>query len=253
MCGFSLWNDYVVIRFASKRFGLVEFCIRWFFYCSKSWCLSMVFEWIWVLSLCVLVEGLTLVILVCRFLTIMRVTLSSHIRVAMWLLCMFFRLTFGHYVFSRVMVMGLFTWSWAYFHGLGINVSQKPVLGWPLCQDICFMVVGWYKLCRRSAFPLALSSNEMGRDYTFVCYGYLLISSGNSFSSTSFSYPTHRWTIVPLHRPRVIRNPMVLPCFYRRVSTYWLICLEDLQSLSAIDNRASSLLMKLLTICTILP
>jgi hypothetical protein len=54
----------------------------------------------------------------------------------------FSRLPFGRCVFSRVMVVGLFTWSWDYFHGLGINVSQKSVLGWPLCQDICFMVVG---------------------------------------------------------------------------------------------------------------
>jgi hypothetical protein len=51
-----------------------------------------------------------------------------------------FGLPFGHYVFSRVMVVGLFTWSWDYFHGIGINISQNSVLGWPLCQDICFMV-----------------------------------------------------------------------------------------------------------------
>jgi hypothetical protein len=66
-------------------------------------------EWIWVLSLYVL-EGFALFILVGRFLTVMRVTLPSRIWKAMWLLCMFFGLPFGHCVFSRVMVMGLFAW-----------------------------------------------------------------------------------------------------------------------------------------------
>jgi hypothetical protein len=31
---------------------------------------------------------------------------------------------------------------WAYSHGLGIKVSHKSILGWPLCQYICYMVVG---------------------------------------------------------------------------------------------------------------
>jgi len=28
------------------------------------------------------------------------------------------------------------SWSWAYSHGLGIKVSHKSVLGWPLCQYV---------------------------------------------------------------------------------------------------------------------
>jgi len=28
-------------------------------------------------------------------------------------------------------------------------------------------------------------------------------------------------------------------CLYRRVSAYWLICLEDLKSLSVVDDRAN--------------
>ena len=55
-----------------------------------------------------------MLILDCLFLTFMRVTMSSRIQVAMWLLCMFFGLPFGHCVFSRVMVMGL-------LHGRGIT------------------------------------------------------------------------------------------------------------------------------------
>jgi hypothetical protein len=31
MHGFSLWNDCVVVRFESKRIGLVELCIHWLF------------------------------------------------------------------------------------------------------------------------------------------------------------------------------------------------------------------------------
>jgi hypothetical protein len=54
--------------------------------------LCAIFEWIWVLSLFVLLEGFALFILVGCFLTVMRVTLSSRIRAAMWLLCMFFGL-----------------------------------------------------------------------------------------------------------------------------------------------------------------
>jgi hypothetical protein len=84
----------------------------------------------------IFLEGFTLFILAGRFLIVVRVTLSSCIRAAMWLLCMLFGFPFGRYVFSRVMVMGLFTWSWDYFHHIGINVSPKLVIGWPLCQDI---------------------------------------------------------------------------------------------------------------------
>jgi hypothetical protein len=83
-----------------------------------------------------LVEGFSLCILVGFFLTVMRVTpvqsySDCHLVVvyvswiAIWLLCVFPE-----------------SWSWAYSHGLGIKVSRKSVLGWPLCQDICFMVVG---------------------------------------------------------------------------------------------------------------
>jgi hypothetical protein len=70
-------------------------------------------------------EGFALYILVGFFLTVMRLTLSSHIRTTIWLLCVFPE-----------------SWSWDYSHGLGIKVSWNSVLGWPLCQYICYMVVG---------------------------------------------------------------------------------------------------------------
>jgi hypothetical protein len=59
-----------------------------------------------------LVEGFALCILVGCFLTVMRVTLSSRIQTAIWLLCIFPDCHLVVVCFSRVMVVGLFTWSW---------------------------------------------------------------------------------------------------------------------------------------------
>jgi hypothetical protein len=68
-----------------------------------------------------------LFILVGRFLIVMRVTLSSRIRATMWLLCMFFGLPFGHYIFSRAMVVGLFSWSWHQrISEVGLRVAIMP-------------------------------------------------------------------------------------------------------------------------------
>jgi hypothetical protein len=97
-----------------------------------------------------LVEGFTLCIIVGCFLTVMRETVSNRIQIAIWLLC-----------FSRVMVMGLFTWSWDYSHGIGIKVSQNLVLGWTLCQYICLWLLGDVSYASGYAFPLALLSNDL--------------------------------------------------------------------------------------------
>jgi hypothetical protein len=67
----------------------------------------------------VLLEGFTLFILIGRFLTVMRVTISSCIQIAMGLLCMFFL----NYLLVTVyfpeswswvihLVVGLFLWYW---------------------------------------------------------------------------------------------------------------------------------------------
>jgi hypothetical protein len=47
-----------------------------------------------------------------------------------------FRTTFCSLCIFQSHGHGFITWSWDYFYGLGINVSQKSVIGWPLCQDI---------------------------------------------------------------------------------------------------------------------
>jgi hypothetical protein len=85
----------------------------------------------------ILLEGFTLFILVGCLLTIN----GNHTQlysVVMGLLCMF-RTPFGHCVSSRAMFVGFFTWSWAYFVVLA---STQLVMGWPLCQEVCFRVVG---------------------------------------------------------------------------------------------------------------
>jgi hypothetical protein len=70
----------------------------------------------WYYRSVLMVEGFTLCIIVGCSLTVMSVTLSSRIQIAIWLLCIFFIPE---------------SWSWAHSHCLGTKVSQDPVLGWP--------------------------------------------------------------------------------------------------------------------------
>jgi len=77
--------------------------------------------------------------------------------------------------------------SWVYSHGRGIIfmiLASTYLIIWSQgghCAKIYSLwLIGWYRLWLWSAFPLALSSNEMDRGYTSVCFGYLLLSSGNS-------------------------------------------------------------------------
>jgi len=85
----------------------------------------------------IVLERFALFSLVFRLLTIM-VTISSCIQV-LWGFCVCFELPFGHCVSSRAMFVG-----YSPGHGIifVILASTKLVMGWPLCQEVCFMVVG---------------------------------------------------------------------------------------------------------------
>jgi len=177
-----------------------------------------------------LLEGFSLFSLVGRFLTHM----GNHVQLysdCYGLLCLFRNTFFGHSVISRAVVVGLSLW---YFH----QCISEVVIGWPLCQYVYFMVVWWYKLCLGPVFPwnyYPLIHYLICMRVVPLCFlGTCYCTVGICFSSASLSYPTRRWTVTPLHRPIVIRSPVVPPCLYWRVSPYcWYVrppvylCFDD--------------------------
>jgi hypothetical protein len=58
-----------------------------------------------------------------------------------------FELPFGHCVFSRAMVVGYPPSRGIYFCGIGVNVSQKLVIGWPFHQDVCLWLLVMPRVC----------------------------------------------------------------------------------------------------------
>jgi len=167
----------------------------------------------------ILFEGFSLFSLVGYLLTVM-VTISGCIQL-LWGCCVCFELPFGHCVSSRAMFMG-----YSPGHGLIFVVlaSTQLVMGWPLRQGVCFMVIDntWGLHFHLHCYKIgpALEKHE---SYASVRSWYLLLSSEQSLLLCIVSYPTWCWTVTLLHELRVIkaRDSTVL---VSRVFYLMLIC-----------------------------